>query len=345
MIRPFVHSSPLSVAAASPSAHCRFPSRARTGAAAAAFAGFLLAVLFTAAPLRAQQVPAQPPAQAAANDAANGAAGARRALIGALQAACRQSPKAFAPYLLADSARAFNALPAARQITLLKRFSMTTVPGQPRALLDTRGRTVVQCNTPAETVTYGLSPAQVDHNVAFIPVQVSGSGTTQFGLVHQPDGWRLYSLGLLVINVPALIRQWERAELQANEQTAIADLVVLEQAIKTYRQAFEQWPNSLAQLGPAPPHEVSPDHAQLVPERLASGETDGYRFRFHLITGPKGDILGFDLGAVPQQYGRSGRRSFFLDSEGKLHAADKQGAPATAEDPVIGPPPSSSPSS
>lgn len=298
----------------------------------AGWAVVLLGVLLAAAPLRAGQ----------AQTVSGETAGPRRALIEALEAACRQSPKAFAPHLLGESAKAFDAVSPARQITLLKRFSMTTVAGKARALLDTQGRTVVQCNTPAETVTYRLEPARVDHNVAFIAVRVSGSGTTEFGMVRQPAGWRLYSLGLLVINVPALIRQWEQAELEANEQTAVADLVVLEQAIQTYRRAFEQWPNSLAQLGPAPPNEVSPDHAQLVPARLASGETDGYRFRFHLITSPKGDIVGFDLGAVPQEYGKSGRRSFFLDSEGKLHAADKEGAPATSEDPVIGPPPSSS---
>jgi hypothetical protein len=301
------------------------------------FAAILLAALLAAAPLRAQQVPARP--------TANDDAGPRKALIDALQAACRETPKDFAPYLLGESARAFNALPPTRQITLLKRFSMTTIPGKPRALLDTEHRTVVQCNTPAETVTYRLDPARIDHNVAFINVEVSGSGNTQFGLVRQPGGWRLYSLGLLVINVPALIRQWEEAELKANEQTTISDLVVLEQAIKTYRQAFEQWPTTLGQLGPAPPNEVSPDHAQLVPERLAAGKTDGYKFRYRLVTAPKGIILGFELGAVPEEYGKSGRRSFFLDSQGKLHVADRQGAPATEEDPTIGPPPSSSSSS
>lgn len=267
------------------------------------------------------------------------------ALIGALEAACHQDSKEFAPYLLASSAKSFEGLPPARQITVLKRISMTTVPGKARALLDDAGRTVVQCNTPAETVTLRLEPAEVDHNVAFIPVAVSGGETTRFGMVRQPSGWRLYSLGILVLDIPDLIQEWQVAEMQANEQETMNDLFVLYEAIKTYHDGFEQWPDQLGQLGPAPPNEVSPDHAQLVSAALASGTADGYRFRYTLVTGSKGQIQGFVLGAVPEKYGETGHRSFYLDAEGKLHGADHQGAPATAQDPVLNPPTSSSPSS
>jgi hypothetical protein len=157
-------------------------------------------------------------------------------------------------------------------------------------------------------------------------------------MVRQPAGWRLFSLGLLVINVPALVRQWEQAEIGANERTAVADLIAIEQAVKTYHEAFGRWPEMLAQLGPAPPNQVSPEHAQLLSARLSSGVADGYRFRYRIVTGPGGVLQGFELGAVPETYGETGRRSFFLDAEGKLHAADKEGAPATGEDPIYQPP-------
>lgn len=297
----------------------------------------LLAALIAAAPLQGRRASPQiTTAQAAAPS---------QALIGALEAACRQDPKQFASYLLDDSAKAFAALPPARQMIVLKRISMTTVAGQPQALLDDAGRTVVQCNTPAETVTLRLAPADVDHNVAFIPVSVAGGETTRFGLVRQPSGWRLYSLGILVLDIPDLIREWEIAEMQANEQETMNDLYVLFEAIRTYHDGFQQWPNSLGQLGPAPPNQVSPDHAQLVSAALSSGTADGYRFRFRLITDPNGQIQGFELGAVPDTYGETGHRSFFLDAQGKLHGADHQGAPATGDDPVLNPPKTSPPPS
>lgn len=279
-----------------------------------------------------QAASAATPAKQTAEDT-----GPKGALVKALEAACQQHGQEFALYLLADSAHSFAALPADQQKSLLERFSLTTIAGRPSALLDTQGQSVVRCDTPAETVTFHLSPPQIDANVAFVTVSVEGGEKVNFGLVRQPGGWRLFSLGLLVINVPALAEQWQRAELQANEQTAVADLVALEQAIKTYHDAFGNFPDKIAQLGPAPPNQVSPDHAQLVPEALASGDTDGYRFRYRIVLGEHTTPAGFELGAVPDQYGKSGRKSFLLDQDGKLHVADKRGAPATADDPEIDP--------
>lgn len=273
----------------------------------------------------AQQLPARPH-------------GPEQTVIGALRAACSQNVQQFSPYLLANSRRALAALPKAEQKTLLKRFSLTSVAGHARALLDSEGQTVVRCDTPAESVTFRLEKAQIDHNVAFVPVTVSGGERTRFGLVRQPEGWRLYSLGLLVVNVPALVRQWEEAEMRANEQAAALDLVSIEHAVKAYHNAFGQWPDRIEQLGPAPANGVSPEHAQLLSARLATGAADGYRFRYRIATGTGGVIEGFELGAVPERYDKTGRRSFFVDTDGKMHAADKQGAPATNEDPLFTPP-------
>lgn len=267
----------------------------------------------------------------------------RQTLVRALSAACRQNAKEFSGFLLDQSRRSFLALPETEQKTFLKRFSLTSMAGKPRALLDANGRLVAQCLTPAETVTYGLGSVQIDRNVAFIPVAVAHGENTEFGLVHQPEGWRLFSLGLLVINVPALVRQWEDAAIKANEQEAMADLIEISQAIKSYQSTFDKWPDTIGQLGPAEPNQVSPEHAQLLSKKLASGAADGYRFRLRLVTGTTGQIQGFQLGAVPEQYGKTGRESYFLDEEGNLHAADLRGAPATGSDPVVKPP-SQSPS-
>ena len=45
----------------------------------------------------------------------------------------------------------------------------------------------------------------------------------------------------------------------------------------------------------------------------------------------------FSVASFPKEYGKAGRRSFFLDSLGVLRGADKQGGVATSTDPRIGP--------
>jgi hypothetical protein len=43
----------------------------------------------------------------------------------------------------------------------------------------------------------------------------------------------------------------------------------------------------------------------------------------------------FEVTAVPLNYGKSGRRSFFTDETGVIRAADHKGKPATVEDPPV----------
>jgi hypothetical protein len=43
----------------------------------------------------------------------------------------------------------------------------------------------------------------------------------------------------------------------------------------------------------------------------------------------------FELAAVPEAYGKTGRRSFLLDNAGKIHAADKHGDLATDDDSLV----------
>jgi hypothetical protein len=38
---------------------------------------------------------------------------------------------------------------------------------------------------------------------------------------------------------------------------------------------------------------------------------------------------------MPEDYGKTGRRSFLLDSAGKIHAADRHGDLATLDDPIV----------
>jgi hypothetical protein len=102
--------------------------------------------------------------------------------------------------------------------------------------------------------------------------------------------------------------------------------------------------SSLAQLGPAPKGEISPEQADMVDDHLAAGDAGGYRFRYRIVSPVGGDSSaqdGFELSAVPDDYGKLGKRSFFLDASGTIHGADKHGDMAAASDPVVMPPPDS----
>lgn len=71
---------------------------------------------------------------------------------------------------------------------------------------------------------------------------------------------------------------------------------------------------------------------QLIAENLISKERierSGYRIDMTV----SGD--GFELSAVPLEYGRSGTMSYFLDQTKILRGADRNGAPATKSDPPI----------
>lgn len=257
------------------------------------------------------------------------------ALASALSAACRANENQFANYLTADNAAAFRALPEDQRTALLKRFSLTDDPGRPLLSADADNHTVLRCEAPKVTVEYRFGGARIRENLAFVPVTVVNAQQTEFGLVRENGAWRLLSLGLVLFDIPQLSRQWSEQDLIKREDDAIEALSQLADAIRTYRRAWGKLPESLAQLGPAPADQISPDQANLVDEEIAGGSMGGYQFRYRILPSPDGSDPGFELAATPREYGKTARRSFFLDSAGKIHGADKHGAVATINDSLI----------
>jgi hypothetical protein len=68
---------------------------------------------------------------------------------------------------------------------------------------------------------------------------------------------------------------------------------------------------------------------------LAAGNAAGYKFRYRILPAEKDDEAMFEVAATPDEYGKTGKRSFFLDAEGKVHGADKHGAVAMPADPLL----------
>lgn len=257
------------------------------------------------------------------------------ALVAALSAACRANEAQFANYLTADNAAAFRALSAEERTAMMKRFSFADQPGKPLLSSDEQNHSILRCTAPEGTAEFRLGDARTRENLSFIHVTVVDGEQTEFGLVRENGGWRLLSLGLVLIDVPQLSKQWAESALAASEDSAVATLHDLADAVRTYRDAYGKLPDALAQLGPAPKNEISPEQASLVDEQLASGSSGGYQFRYRIVTPAGQDDPAFELIATPDAYGKTGRRSFFLDAGGKLHGADKHGDAAVANDPEI----------
>jgi hypothetical protein len=284
-----------------------------------------LLLLLVLPPVRAQS-PAPADAQAPAGPAA--------ALMDALTAACRADQSQFANSFTADNAAAYRALPAAQRQMLLERFSLSSEAGKPLLSSDPGGHPVLRCEAPGGVNEFRLGEPRVRENLAFVPVTVVDSQQADFGMVRENGQWKVLSLGLLLLDIPKLAAQWADQDMAARETQAVAALQTLANAIDGYRRAFGKLPDSLAQLGPSANGQITPDQASLVTAALASGDDGGFHFRYRVVSAPESTDPRYELGAMPEEYGKTGRQSFFRDASGELHAADRRGAPADAQDPA-----------
>lgn len=257
------------------------------------------------------------------------------ALVDALSAACRSDETAFANDFTSENAAAFRALPKDQRTELLRRFSLVDEPGKPLLSSDERNHNVVRCSTSSTAVEFRFGDARVQENLAFIPVTVANGQPAQFGLVRAGGGWRIISLGLVMLDIPELSKQWAEEDLAGRENAIVVALQGLTEAINRYKTAFGKLPESLAQLGPAPPGQISPDQASMVSKELASGTAGGYHFSYRVVSSADPKDQTFELGATPDDYGKTGRRSFLQDGAGRIHAADKHGTAATTDDPAL----------
>jgi hypothetical protein len=257
-------------------------------------------------------------------------------LTSLLSAACRQNQAQFVNYLTAANAKAFQDLSDDSRAAVVKRFSLNDAVGRPLLSADANNHPVVRCEIAGSTTEFHFGAARVEENVAFIPVQTSDGPATQFGLIRESGSWKLLSLGLVLFDIPQLAAQWSVQDLESHESAVVQTLAALAEAVQRYRSIFGKLPDTLAQLGPAAKDEVSADAAQLVNADIAGGSMDGYKYRYRLLPASTPVDALFELAAIPEEYGKTGRRSFLMDSAGKVHGADKKGALATAQDPTVG---------
>jgi len=278
------------------------------------------------------------PGQSSAGD------GPATTLRDALVAACSQNSAEFVRALTVRNAEAFARMTPPARETLLKRFVLLDKPGKPRAQSEPSGNVVVFCKTSDVTTQMEIEKPELRDNLAYLPLTVKDSGDAAglsahrvtMGMVRESGQWKILSLGLLFLDLPSLEIEWDRAEIKANEQSAIASLKALVEAIETYRKTYTRLPESLKALGPAAKSAPKAEAAGLVDEGLAGGRKDGYSYRYVVVgANTSGAPAKYEVAAIPSEYGRSGLRSFFWDSAGQLHAGDHMGAVGSDLDPKL----------
>jgi hypothetical protein len=270
--------------------------------------------------------------------------GPSAALKAVLSAACSENQTEFVRFLTARNREAFSRMTPPARVALMKRFVLLNEPGKPTALANPAGRPILRCQTPDVTTEMQIGGAELRDNIAFLPMELRDTTDTTGASVHQitmglvrEDGeWKLLSLGLLFLDLPSLEVEWDAAEMEATERDAIEALKKVSAAVEAYRNKYLRLPASLANLGPPLHGAANGEAAGLLDSDLANGMKNGYAIRY-VIAGAStlGAPAKYELAATPLQYGRTGRRSFFRDSNGVLHAADRQGAVGSATDPKL----------
>jgi hypothetical protein len=259
-------------------------------------------------------------------------------------AACSQSQNDFERYLTARNKESFSRMAPAARVAFMKRFVLLNEAGKPSATSNPTGRPIVRCDTPAGAAEIQIGGADTRDNVAFMPVNLRDATDSTdasaiqvtMGLVRENGEWKILSLGVVLLDLPSLELEWDSAEAEKNEQTAIESLKDIAEAVEAFRLKYARLPNSLSSLGPPLHGPANAEAAGLVESDLAVGMRNGYSFRY-VIVGASG--LGapgkFEIAATPLTYGRTGHRSFFRDAGGTLRAADHQGAVGSASDPRL----------
>lgn len=304
-----------------------------------------LSLLLAAGQTRAQESSSNPDGKApSASSETKLAAAPDAALKAVLTAACAQNQSEFVRFLTARNRESFTRMTPQARVALMKRFVLLNEPGKPSATANPSGRPIVRCQTPDVTTEMQIGGTELRENIAFLPMEVRdttdivGADVHQItmGLVRENGEWKLLSLGLLLLDLPALEVEWDAAEIDSTERNAIEALSKVAVAIEAYRNKFLRLPESLANLGQPLHGAANLEAAGLLDFDLANGAKNGYAFRYVIVGASNlGAPAKYELSATPLQYGRTGRRSFLRDSNGTVHAADRHGAVGSVTDPKV----------
>src|ERR1700675_3829766 len=181
----------------------------------------------------------------------------------------------------------FSRMAPAARIAFMNRSVLLNEPGKPAVTANPAGRPIVRCDTPAGAAEIQIGGADTRDNIAFVPVDLhdatdsSAASAIQvnMGLVRENGEWKILSVGVVLLDLPSLELEWDSAEADKNEQTAIESLKQIAEAVETYRRKYARLPDSLSSLVPPLHGPQNAEAADLIAGDLATGMKNGYSFR------------------------------------------------------------------
>src|SRR5262249_36098545 len=149
----------------------------------------------------------------------------------------------------------------------------------------------VRCSTPFGTAEIQLGGADTRDAVAFIPVDLREASDPDngaahhvlFGMVREEGQWKVLSIGLLLLDLPSLEVEWDRAEISSSEQEALESLKAVARAVEAYRRSYARLPESLLKLSAPKKGAPTAETAGLLDADLAAGKKNGYLFRYAIV--------------------------------------------------------------
>jgi prepilin-type N-terminal cleavage/methylation domain-containing protein len=139
----------------------------------------------------------------------------------------------------------------------------------------------------------------------------------------------LIVIAIILIIAAIAVPKMNQQMMAAREMAALRQITTIHQAQTQFYSQFGKYASTLAELGPPASGAAGPAAADLIPKNLAEGKNGGYVYT--VAAGANG---GYTVLVVPEQFGTSGRRSFFSDQSLQIHNSWTQ-EPANANSEMI----------
>jgi len=128
------------------------------------------------------------------------------------------------------------------------------------------------------------------------------SGRRGFSLIEL-----LIVVAIILILAAIAAPKLNQNRMHAQETAAIQQVKTIHTTQTQYYSQFGRYATNLTELGPPASGQAGPSAADLIPDDLAKGKKSGYTFTV------QGGPNGYQITAVPDVFGNTGRRTFFSD--------------------------------
>ncbi len=138
----------------------------------------------------------------------------------------------------------------------------------------------------------------------------------------------LIVIAIILIIAAIAVPKFNQQRMLANEMAVLRELDTFYNAQTQYYSQFGKYATVLTEMGPPTSGASGPNGADLIPKLLAEGSHNGYKYTL------TGTASTFGISAIPESFGNTGRRTFFMDQSKSVKQNWSQ-EPATAQSPEL----------